>query len=95
MLEQGRSEAEIKAYFADRYGQRVLATPEARGLNVLGWALPVIGALVAVFVLGVTLRRLAPASQARPAPSPVKLDYSGLDAEYVARLERELKEFSE
>ena len=42
MLEQGKSEAEIKAYFADRYGQRVLATPEARGLNVLVWVLPVI-----------------------------------------------------
>jgi cytochrome c-type biogenesis protein CcmH len=95
MLEQGKSEAEIKGYFADRYGQRVLATPEARGLNVLVWVLPVIGVLAAIGVLAVTLRRLAPGALEAQAPSPARLDYADLEPEYVDRLERELKEFSE
>lgn len=95
MLEQGKGEAEIKAYFANRYGQRVLATPEARGLNVLVWALPVIGVLVAIGVLAVTLRRLMPGALAAQAASPAKVNYADLDPEYVDRLERELKEFSE
>jgi cytochrome c-type biogenesis protein CcmH len=95
MLEQGKSEAEIKGYFADRYGQRVLATPEARGLNVLVWVLPIIGVLAAVGVLAVTLRRLAPGALAAQAALPARPDYADLDPEYVDRLERELKEFSE
>jgi cytochrome c-type biogenesis protein CcmH len=94
MLEQGKSEAEIKGYFADRYGQRVLATPEAHGLNVLIWVLPVVGALAAIIVLVVTLRQLAPDTLAAQSPPGVEIDYPDLDAEYVARLERELKEFS-
>jgi cytochrome c-type biogenesis protein CcmH len=94
MLEQGKSEAEIKGYFADRYGQRVLATPEARGLNVLVWALPVIGVLAALAVLAVTLRRLAPGALSAQATSPTKASYADLDPEVVDRLERELKEFS-
>lgn len=94
MLEQGKSETEIKAYFADRYGQRVLATPEARGLNVLVWVLPIVGVLAAIGVLAVTLRRLAPGALAAQAPSPARPDYADLDLEYVDRLERELKEFS-
>lgn len=95
MLEQGKSEAEIKAYFADRYGQRVLATPEARGLNVLVWVLPVIGVLAAIGVLAVTLRRLVPGTLEAQVTSPARPDYSDLDPEVVDRLERELKEFSE
>lgn len=94
MLEQGKSEAEIKGYFAARYGQRVLATPEARGLNVLVWALPVVGVIAAVGVLVVTLRRLAPGALTAQAASPARIDYADLDPEYVERLERELKEFS-
>ncbi len=94
MLEQGKSEAEIKAYFADRYGQRVLATPEARGLDVLVWALPVVGVLAAIGVLVVTLRRLAPGALAAQATPLAKPDYTDLDPEYVDRLERELKELS-
>ena len=95
MLEQGKSEAEIKAYFANRYGQRVLSTPEARGLNVLVWVLPVIGVLAAIGVLAVTLRHLAPGALAAQATSAVKPDYADLDPGYVDRLEQELKEFSE
>ncbi|MBN1312664.1 MAG: cytochrome c-type biogenesis protein CcmH [Anaerolineae bacterium] len=94
MLEQGKSEADIKGYFAERYGQRVLATPEARGLNMLVWALPVIGALAAIIILVVTLRRLAPGALDAQSPPEIEPDYSGIDQEYVSRLERELKEFS-
>jgi cytochrome c-type biogenesis protein CcmH len=95
MLEQGKSEAEIKAYFADRYGQRVLATPDARGLNVLVWALPIVGALAAAVVLIVTLHRLAPGALAAQDEAGAGLEYPDLDPEYVARLEREVKEMTQ
>src|SRR5688500_5258363 len=50
MLEQGRSEDEIKEYFAERYGQRVLATPEAQGINLVVWIAPVLAAVVGAVV---------------------------------------------
>ena len=56
MLEQGHTEEEIKTYFADRYGRRVLATPDARGIDIVVWVLPPAGVLVGVVILVVVLR---------------------------------------
>ncbi len=94
MLEEGRSEDEIKQYFVDRYGRRVLATPETRGLDLMLWVLPVVGVAAGAGVLVVALRRMAPgalAAQAEPRAAP---RYDTLDPEYVARLEQEMKEFT-
>ncbi len=94
MLEEGRSEAEIKAYFAERYGRQVLATPEARGFDLLVWILPPVVVLAGAVVLVITLRRMAPgALAAQAAPEQAALQYDDLDAEYVARLERDLRDF--
>lgn len=98
MLEQGRSEAEIKAYFVERYGQRVLATPEVRGINLIVWIVPPVAVLGGVIVLIAVLRRLAPSalsSPPRPASKALaRMRYDNLDAEYVAQLERDLEEFA-
>lgn len=91
MLAEGRSEDEIKTYFVDRYGQRVLATPEREGLDLLIWFLPPLVVIIGAVVLVRAIRQMAPTKQAEPE---VDVDYEGLDPEYVARLERELKEFS-
>jgi cytochrome c-type biogenesis protein CcmH len=40
MLSQGKSEAEIKQYFADNYGARVLNEPPREGLNWLVYLVP-------------------------------------------------------
>jgi cytochrome c-type biogenesis protein CcmH len=93
LLEQGYTEEQVKAYFVERYGQRVLATPQARGFNILVWGLPVIGLLIGAGVLAAALRRSTP-SGSQVAASPPAIDYSDLDPQYVARLEQELKEFS-
>jgi cytochrome c-type biogenesis protein CcmH len=94
MLEEGSSEAEIKAYFAERYGRRVLATPDATGIDLLVWVLPVVGVVAGVVVLVVALRRMAPGALAAGADTELPLTYDGLDPEYVARLEREVQEFA-
>jgi cytochrome c-type biogenesis protein CcmH len=93
-LEQGRTPQEIKAYFVERYGRRVLATPERSGVDLLVWVLPVVGVAAGAVVLVIVLRRMAPgALTAETAPRSIPA-YDDLDPEYVARLERELKEFS-
>src|SRR5689334_10817027 len=39
-LAQGWTDEQIKTYFAEQYGDRVLAQPPARGLNLLLYLLP-------------------------------------------------------
>lgn len=93
-LEQGRTPQEIKTYFVERYGRRVLAVPERRGVDLLLWVLPVAGVAVGAVVLVVVLRRMAPGALTAEAVPDSLPAYDDLDPEYVARLERELKEFS-
>ena len=94
MLVEGRNEAEIKAYFQERYGRRVLATPERSGVDILLWVLPPVGLVVGAVVLGLALRRMAPDALAAEVRPSLSLSYEGLDPEYVARVEEDLKEWT-
>lgn|SRR5574341_721941 len=94
MLHEGRSEAEIKAYFVERYGRRVLATPAVSGIDIVVWVLPFVVVVGGIGVLVVQLRRMAPHKAAAQEAAPAQaVSYEGLDPEYVERLERELREF--
>lgn len=94
MLAQGKSTQQIKDYFASRYGQRVLATPGASGLNGLVWILPIVWVVAGLVVAVVALRRMAPGALAAEV-AQTSVIYDDLDPEYVARIERDLKELSE
>jgi cytochrome c-type biogenesis protein CcmH len=86
-LSQGWSEAQIKQYFVDQYGDRVLATPPAHGLNWLVYLVPPIAIVAGIFILYRALKAWKkPAQQAAgPLPAPEQSD------EYILRLEEELK----
>jgi cytochrome c-type biogenesis protein CcmH len=87
-LSAGWTEAQIKQYFVDQYGARVLATPPASGLNWLVYLLPPLAFAGGAYLLVRALRawRSPVAPQAPPAgPAPS-------DDPYVERLERELRE---
>lgn len=67
----GRTNEEIRDYFVARYGEAVLAAPEASGFNLLVWIMPAViaggGALAVFFVLKNMRRRSEAAAQsARP-----------------------------
>ena len=50
-LAEGWSEDEIRQYFVDRYGERVLAAPPREGFNLIAWVIPpiiVVGSLLAL-----------------------------------------------
>jgi len=89
-LSQGMTEAEIKQYFADNYGQRVLAEPPRRGLNWLVYILPPVIILASALLLFRAIRTWTKPKAAsagaggREASSPEKDDY-------IARIEEELK----
>ncbi len=49
-VEDGESNADIRAYFVERYGEAVLASPDAGGFNFLAWVMPAV-----IFVGGALL----------------------------------------
>jgi cytochrome c-type biogenesis protein CcmH len=57
-LRSGRSPEQVRAFFVDRYGEWILLVPTRRGLNILPWAIPIVGLLVgAALCLGFVRRR--------------------------------------
>ena len=88
MLSQGKSEAEIKQYFVDNYGARVLNEPPRQGLNWLVYIVPPVAILAGAIFLFRALQALKKPVAAAPAQGQVN-DAPADD--YVARLEAEIK----
>jgi cytochrome c-type biogenesis protein CcmH len=80
-LAQGKSEAEIRAFFVERYGDWILYEPPARGLTLWVWLSPLLG----LGLLGFGLWRYLVRVKAR-AHSTI----SDVSEEEIARLESEL-----
>ncbi len=102
MLAEGKTEAEIKRYFVDYYGARVLSEPPVTGINWLMYIVPPVlflGGVYLLFRAFQTWKRLGkdPVSgadkPAKPVVGPEPTIGSGLAAsdEYVARIEEELE----
>lgn len=93
-LSQGMTEDQIKQYFVDNYGARVLAEPPRTGLNWLVYLLPPAIILLGAFFLFRSFREWTKPKveaagvggrEARGETSSPEKD------DYVARLEEELK----
>ena len=56
-MRQGRTDDEILAFFAQRYGQEVILTPPSSGLGALIWVLPIVAIAAAVVALGALFAR--------------------------------------
>ena len=56
-VQAGESDGQIKGYLVSRYGQDIIILPEAEGVGLLAWALPVVGGAAAVAGLVLVLRR--------------------------------------
>jgi cytochrome c-type biogenesis protein CcmH len=86
MLREGHTEEEIKDYFVQQYGERVLATPPARGFNWLAYVIPPAAFLGGAIVLAQTMRRWRrPAREEAASPAPQAED------PFIERLEQELR----
>ena len=89
-LADGWTEDQIKEYFSNQYGDRVLAAPPARGLNWLIYIIPPLVFFAGAFFLykGFSAwRNMSPETEAETKPEPA----SEIEDEYLARLEEELK----
>lgn len=90
-LGQGWTEAQVKTYFVQQYGDRVLAEPPARGLNWLVYLVPPIAFLLGVIILVIAFRSWKkPAPEASSTAKQLETEETSKD-EYMARLEEELR----
>ena len=55
-VQAGESDRQIKDYLVSRYGQDIILQPEAEGVGLLVWALPLLGGAAAIVGLFVVLR---------------------------------------
>jgi len=85
MLTEGKSEAEIKQYFVDHYGVRVLAEPPNRLVTYL---VPVVAILLGALLLFRGFQLWMKPSKARGSVETVQ---TSTPDPYIARLEEELK----
>ncbi len=89
-LAEGWDEQQIRAFFVERFGDRVLATPPARGLNWLVYVIPPIAFLAGFYLL---YRAFLSMRGGSPDASSDKVDNPPVTSEdpYLDRLEEELK----
>lgn len=73
-LEGGRTEAEILAFFQNRYGDWILLEPPRRGIHLLVWLLPAVVLLVGAAGLGLFVRRWLKAGHDTPDVEAADLD---------------------
>ena len=84
-LSEGWNEAQIKAYFVEQYGDRVLATPPAEGFNWLVYVLPPLAILVGVFILYRAIKSWRMEAELVGPTTPA------VDDPYVEQFEEELR----
>jgi cytochrome c-type biogenesis protein CcmH len=87
MLADGKSEAEIKQYFVEHYGARVLAEPPNR---LVSYLVPAVAILLGAILLARGFQMWLKPSDPKPEPEKTESDNTPVDP-YVARLEEELK----
>lgn len=56
-VQQGQTDEQIRSFYSAKYGQAILLTPSASGVNALVWILPVVALAIGVAALVIVFRR--------------------------------------
>jgi cytochrome c-type biogenesis protein CcmH len=88
MLADGKSDSEIKQYFVEHYGARVLAEPPNRLVTYL---VPALAILLGAFILFRGFQLWMRPSVTKSGTADTESEVKPSQDPYVARLEEELK----
>jgi cytochrome c-type biogenesis protein CcmH len=88
MLAEGKTDSEIKQYFVEHYGARVLAEPPNRLVTYL---VPAVAILLGAFLLFRGFQMWMKPSIREAGPPDAEPEAKSAQDPYVARLEEELK----
>jgi cytochrome c-type biogenesis protein CcmH len=93
-LAEGKTEQEIKDYFVQQYGARVLGTPPAKGINWLVYVLPPLVIIAGLYILFRAFRfwqsPVKRASLPSPEPAP-PAEQPGSQDEYLKKMEDQVR----
>jgi cytochrome c-type biogenesis protein CcmH len=90
-MAQGKGKELILAYFAGKYGEKILSAPTTTGFNLVAWVTPFGLVGLGGAFLGITLWRWS--GRRRPVPEPAATLAAHVPSPYEKILERELKNF--
>jgi len=92
-LSEGWDADQIRDYFVEQYGGRVLATPPPSGFNWLAYVIPPIAIGLGVFLLYKAFQSMRPKAEAEiVAERPVVPVEQEEQDDYIDRLEQQLRE---
>ena len=83
-VNEGKTKDEILKYYATLYGERILASPEAKGFNIAVWIAPPLLAVMAFVFFIVYMKN--------PAAIPEPVITSSPEIPFDKEIERELRE---
>jgi cytochrome c-type biogenesis protein CcmH len=90
LLQEGKSDEEIKAFFVASYGEWVLRAPKKEGVGLLLWVLPLAGIVAAGGLLFWRQRRIVRQRQTQLASVTPQ---TTVDADARARIRQDLSRF--
>jgi len=88
-LEEGKSKEEVIAYFVNRYGETILASPPPKGVNWLLWLLPGLAIIFGGLGIGIYLYRSQ--SGKNSGDSGKRAQKTAADSDYMLKIDEELK----
>ena len=65
-LRSGKTPDDVRAYFVEKYGEWILLSPKAEGLNLIVYIVPLIAVLIGGLVVWRTVRRWTTTPQPQP-----------------------------
>ena len=92
-LANGESTQDVYDYFAEQYGDRVLATPPREGLNWLLWIMPIAAVVIGGFFFSRFMKNLRLEGEEGDDGLETAVDPSPTtpsDDDYIAQVEKEL-----
>lgn len=87
-LQEGESREEIIAYFVNRYGETILASPPAKGVNWLLWILPGLAVVIGGVAIGLFLYKSEPGKKGTKGNTDEITKVS--ESDYMKQIDEEL-----
>jgi cytochrome c-type biogenesis protein CcmH len=86
-VKEGRSKEEILDHYVAQYGERILASPIAKGFNLFAWIVPALILGVGLFIIIMYIRS--------PREEPKKGSVKTTKTPYDDQIEKELESFDQ